>query len=96
MNTRWTADEKRRMRSLWGQGKTVSEIAQALAKSESAVKNQRRALALDPRRTGDLTVKVRVGIHEDEHALLREKALRRRQTVPGRIRELIQEDLRKP
>jgi transposase-like protein len=96
MNTRWTDEEKAQMTKLWGERKTVSEIAQDLGKSESAVKNQRRALKLEPRRTGSLKVKVRVGIHEDEYALLRKKALRVGQTIPGRIRTLIQQDLRNP
>lgn len=95
-NKRWTDDEKAALRTLWAEGKTVSVIARAMGKSETGVKNQRAALGLPKRRTGGLKVKVRVGIHTDEHALFREKAKRKNQTVPGRIRDLIQEDLKQP
>jgi transposase-like protein len=96
MNTRWSNEEKTTFTALWKQRKTVAEIAMTMGKSESAVKNQRRALDLAPRRTGDLTEKVRVGLHPDEHALLYKKALRNNQTLPGRIRALVQKDLAQP
>lgn len=95
-NARWTNTEKAELKRLWDDKQTIAAIAEALGKSESAIKNQRRFLKLTPRRTGDLAVKVRVGIHPDEHTLLRHKAIRHKQTVPARIRELIQEDNKKP
>lgn len=96
MGVRWSEEDKESLRRMWPEGKTVSEIATLLGKSETAVKNQRKFLKLQPRRTGDLTEKVKVGLHPDEFTLLRAKATRARQTVPGRIRHLIREDLRKP
>lgn len=92
----WTRQEKDRLTEMWAARRTVSEIAATLGKSETSIKNQRKALGLPRRHTGDLTVKVRVGMHKDDHALLRNKATRNRQTVPGRIRQLIREDLQKP
>lgn len=96
MGTRWTQAEKDALTRSWTEGKTVSEIADTLGKSNTAVKNQRRSLGLPARRTGDLTEKVRIGLHPDEHALLRAKAKRENQTIPGRIRHLIREDLKQP
>lgn len=96
MGNRWTPAEKDSLRLSWANGETVSEIAKSLDKSETAVKNQRKSLGLPPRRTGDLSEKVKVGLHPDEYALLRSKAKRENQTIPGRVRHLIREDLRKP
>lgn len=96
-NARWTPAEKAEMARLWRSGKKVAEIAKVLGKSQSAVKNQRRkSKELAPRKRGGPKVQVRVSIHQDEHALIRKKALRSGQTVPGRIRTLIEKDLGTP
>ena len=96
-NARWSASEKAEMIRMWRSGKKVAEIAKALGKSQSAVKNQRRkSEEMAPRKRGGPKVQVRVSIHRDEHALIRKKALRFGQTVPGRIRTLIEKDLGTP
>lgn len=92
----WTDSEKAHFRRLWASGKAVNEIAELLDKHPSAVKNMRRRLGLPARRTGDLDTKIKVGINRDEHTLLRRKAIRAGQTIPGRIRHLIREDLKTP
>lgn len=84
------------MRKMWSQGRSVSEIAKALAKSPSAVKNQRSTLKLPLRRTTDGKRKVKIGIPTWDYTILSRKAANAGQTVPGRIKALIQEDLGKP
>ena len=95
-NAPWTPEEKAKLRRLWSEKRTVSAIASALCKSESAVKNQRRFLGLPPRRTGNLAVKVKVGIDKDTFTVLRHKAISNSQSVPARLRELIQTDINTP
>lgn len=92
----WTPEQDAKLRELWGAGHTVPEIAKRLKKNPSTVKARRKRLSLRPRRTGDLTEKVRVGFHPDAMSLLRAKARRTGQTIPARIRMLVNKDLREP
>ena len=92
----WTTEQDHTMTDLWKRGHTVSEIAKRLKKNPSAVKARRKRLGLKPRRTGDLSEKVKVGMHKDTMTLLRQKARRAGQTVPARVRMLIERDMREP
>jgi hypothetical protein len=92
----WTTEQDATLRSLWQAGHTVPEIAKRLDKNPSTVKARRKRLKLRPRRTGDLTEKVRVGFHPDTMSLLRAKARRTGQTIPARIRMLVEKDLQEP
>lgn len=92
----WTTEQDRELTVLWKAGHTVPEIAKRLGKNPSTVKARRKALGLRPRRTGDLAEKVRVGFHPDTMSLLRQKARRTGQTIPARIRMLVERDLREP
>ena len=92
----WSAEDDTTLRSLWQAGHTVPEIAKRLGKNPSTVKARRKRLDLRPRGTGDLTEKVRVGFHSDTMSLLRAKARRTGQTIPARIRMLVERDLREP
>jgi hypothetical protein len=67
-----------------------------MGKNPSTVKARRKRLNIRPRRTGDLTEKVRVGFHPDTMHLLRTKARRTGQTIPARIRMLVERDMREP
>ena len=96
MNHRWTQDEKQQMVRLWDAGRTVSEIAVTLGKSESAVKNQRGALGLPPRKTGDPKRKFRVSVRPEVYELLQLRARRLGRSVPGHVRHLIDTDLAEP
>ena len=92
----WSAEDDTTLRSLWQAGHTVPEIAKRLGKNPSTVKARRKRLDLRLRRAGDLTEKVRVGFHSDTMSLLRAKARRTGQTIPARIRMLVERDLREP
>lgn len=92
----WTPEEDATLKSLWAAGHTVPEIAKRMGKNPSTVKARRKRLNIRPRRTGDLTEKVRVGFHPDTMHLLRTKARRTGQTIPARIRMLIERDMREP
>lgn len=92
----WTTEQDQTMSDLWEKGHTVAEIAKRLEKHPSAVKARRVRLNLKPRRTGDLTEKVKVWMHKDTMSLLRQKARRTGQTVPARVRMLIERDMREP
>lgn len=92
----WSPEEDQKLTEMWAEGHTVPAIATALSKNASTIKARRKRLELSPRRTGDLTEKVRVGFHEDTMNLLRHKAKRKGQTIPARIRSLVERDLRQP
>lgn len=92
----WTPEQDSTLEALWKAGHTVPEIAKRLGKNPSTVKARRKRLELPPRRTGDLTDKVRVGLHPDTMSLLRAKARRTGQTIPARIRMLVEKDLQEP
>ncbi len=92
----WTDQEDKKLREMWASGHTVSAISKDLSKTPSAVKARRKRLKLTPRRTGDLTEKVRVGFHADTMSLFRAKAKRAGQTIPARIRSLVEKDLQAP
>lgn len=92
----WHQEQDDTLQALWKAGHTVPEIAKRLEKNPSTIKARRKRLGLTPRRTGDLSEKVRVGFHPDTMRLLRAKARRTGQTIPARIRMLVEKDLREP
>jgi hypothetical protein len=92
----WTPEQDTELRSLWSAGHTVPEIAKRLKRNPSTIKARRKRLGLRPRRTGELSEKVRVGFHLDTMSLMRAKARRTGQTIPARIRMLVERDLREP
>lgn len=92
----WSREDDTKLREMWAAGHTVPMIASALSRNTSTVKARRKSLDLPARRTGDLTEKVRVGFHPDTMDLFRKKSLREGQTVNGRIRSLVEQDLTKP
>jgi len=92
----WTAPEKTDFRKRWEAGETVSVIAAAMGKSESSIKYQRAAMGLAERRPPPLEDRIRVGLPGDTYSLFRNKARRNGQTLAGRLRHLINEDLKEP
>lgn len=90
---RWTLEEKVTFANKWKRGEAIKQIAFDLGKSINAVKKQRVAMKLPPRRTGDKDHQLRINVNDKDWEAMKKRASARRQTTSDYIRHLIRIDI---
>lgn len=89
----WTEEENRLFRLAWHQHEKVTSIAAYLERTPAAIKRQRLALKLPPRREQLRPVNLKVSVDEYLHDAIGKRATELNLTVSGYIRSLLEKDV---